>query len=94
MGILKATPDTAGPARRSRSPASDSPPNEAVTIVWMTANVNYVLDARPDTVDYIGRKVDKLGVILGKATTDAKGAFSVARMRRRTSAASMTSTRW
>ena len=43
----------------------------------MTANVSYVVDARPDTVDYIGRKVDKLGVVLGKATTDAKGAFSL-----------------
>jgi hypothetical protein len=38
-----------------------------------------VLDARPDSVDYIGQKEEKgIAVVLGKATTDASGAFSVA----------------
>ena len=31
----------------------------------------------PDTVDYIGRSVNKFNVVIGKATTDAKGAFSL-----------------
>jgi hypothetical protein len=77
MGILKATPDTAPGGTAFTLAGSGLAPGKAVTIVWMTANVSYVVDARPDTVDFIGRKVDKLGVTLGKTTTDAKGAFSL-----------------
>ena len=36
-----------------------------------------MLDAKPDSVDYLGRKVDQIGVVLATATTDASGAFSV-----------------
>ena len=43
----------------------------------MTANVRYILDAKPDSVDYLGRKVDQIGVALANATTDASGAFKV-----------------
>ena len=43
----------------------------------MTANVRWVLDPKPDSVDYLGRKVDKIGVALANATTDASGAFKV-----------------
>jgi hypothetical protein len=78
MGILKATPDTAPGGAAFTLSGNGLAAGKAVTIVWMTANVSYVVDARPDTVDYIGRKVDKLGVVLGKATADGKGAFSVA----------------
>ena len=49
-----------------------------MTITWTTANVTWVVDARPDSVDYLGRKADKLAVVLATATTDANGAFSVA----------------
>ena len=44
----------------------------------MTANIRYILDPKPDSVDYIGRKVDKIGVALAKTTTNAAGGFSVA----------------
>jgi hypothetical protein len=77
MGILKATPDTAPGGTAFTLAGGGLGPGKAVTIVWMTTNVSYVVDARPDTVDFIGRKVDKLGVTLGKTTTDAKGAFSL-----------------
>ena len=48
-------------------------------IVWSTANVTWVVDARPDSVDYLGRKADKINVVLAQ-TTDrrAAAAFAVA----------------
>jgi hypothetical protein len=77
MGILKATPDTAPGGTKFTLSGSGLAAGKDVSIVWMTANVSYVLDARPDTVDYIGRSVSKFGVVLGKTTTDSKGAFSL-----------------
>ena len=45
-------------------------------LIWNTANVTWVVDARPDSVDYLGRKADKITVVLAQATTDASGAFT------------------
>ncbi len=77
LGVLKATPDTAAGGTPFALTGSGLGAGKQVQIVWMTANVSYVADARPDTVDYIGRKVDKFGVVLANTTTDAKGAFTV-----------------
>ena len=38
---------------------------------------DWVVDARPDSVDYLGRKATKLTVVSATAKTDASGAFSV-----------------
>ncbi len=46
-------------------------------ITWATATVDWVLDARADSVDYLGRQANKLTVQLATAKTDATGAFSV-----------------
>src|SRR6476646_2066253 len=35
-----------------------------------------MVDARPDSVDYLGRSATKLAVVLGTATTDASGSFT------------------
>ena len=43
----------------------------------MTSNIRWMLDPKPDSVDYLGRKVEKIAVSLGKAQTDAAGAFSM-----------------
>ncbi len=76
MGILKAKPDTGAagtgvhPLRRAASRRKD------VSIVWVTSNVSWVLDARPDSVDYIGQREDKgIAVVLGTAQTDAAGSY-------------------
>ena len=53
------------------------PASANVTLVWMTASVRYMLDPKPDSVDYIGRKVDKVGVALATSKTDAAGALSI-----------------
>jgi hypothetical protein len=47
-----------------------------VRLVWTTANVRWVLDPKPGSVEYIGRKVDKIGVALANAQTDAAGSFT------------------
>lgn len=77
MGILKATPDTAPVGTKFTLSGSGLAANKSVTIVWSTANISYVLDARPDTVDFLGRKVDHFNVVLAKTTTNAAGAFSI-----------------
>jgi hypothetical protein len=76
MTILKTTPDIALPGAAVRISGSGLPAGKEVTLIWSTANVDWVLDARPDSVDYLGRKTTKLAVQLAKAQTDANGAFS------------------
>ena len=49
----------------------------SVTLTWSTANVDWLVDARPDSVDYLGRKTTKFPVLLATAQTDAAGAFSI-----------------
>ena len=69
-------PTSQSPGRSSRSPATGLPANKPVTLTWGTAKVTWVVDARPDSVDYLGRQADKLTVVLGTATTDASGTFT------------------
>jgi hypothetical protein len=54
------------------------PANEDFDIVWATSTVRYVLNPMPDNVEYYGRKIDKVNVVLGKAKTDAAGKLDVA----------------
>ena len=77
MKALKTVPDVALPGTAVTVSGAGLPASKDVTLVWMTANIRYILDPKPDSVDYIGRKVDKIGVSLARATTDATGAFSV-----------------
>lgn len=78
MKTLKTTPDVAVAGTRFTLTGAGLPASKDVTIVWMTASVRYILDLKPDSVDYLGRKVDKIGVALATARTDASGAFSTA----------------
>ena len=76
MTTMKATPDVAVAGKPFTLSASGLAPNKDVAIVWMTANVTYILDARADSVDYIGEKADKIAVQIGTAKTDASGKFT------------------
>lgn len=78
MAVLKTTPDVAPAGTKITISGTGLPAGKAVGLVWMTANVRFVLDPKPDSLDYIGRKVDRIGVALANATTDASGAFKVA----------------
>ena len=77
MTTLKTTPDDAIAGTNVTLSGKGLPAGKDVTIVWMTATVRYVLDIKSDSVDYLGRKVDKIGVVLATGKTDASGAFSV-----------------
>jgi hypothetical protein len=76
MTTLKVTPDVAVAGTRFNLTGAGLPASKDVTIVWMTASVRYVLDVKSDSVDYIGRKVDKIGVVLATGKTTAAGAFA------------------
>ncbi len=77
MAVLKTTPDVAPAGTKVTISGTGLPAGKAVNLVWMTASVRFVLDPKPDSLDYIGRKVDKIGVALANSTTDASGAFKV-----------------
>jgi hypothetical protein len=75
VSTLKTAPDVAVPGTAVTVTGAGLPKGKEVKLVWMTANVRWMLDPKPDSVDYLGRKVDKIGVALANAQTDAAGAF-------------------
>ena len=76
MGILKASPDRGASGTKFTLSGGGLPAGKEVSIVWVTSKVDWILDARPDSVDYIGQKEDKnVQVVLDTVTTDARGAF-------------------
>jgi hypothetical protein len=77
MGILKTKPDIGVAGTAYTLSGTGLPAGKDVSIVWSTAKVTWVVDPRPDSVDYLGRKADKIAVVIGSATTDAHGAFSL-----------------
>jgi hypothetical protein len=77
MTILKAKPDIGVPGTAYTLSGSGLPAGKDVSIVWNTANVTWVVDARPDSVDYLGRRADKVSVVIATTKTDARGAFSL-----------------
>ena len=77
MGTLTTAPDIAVAGTKTTISGTGLQPNKTVELTWGTATVNWVLDARPDSVDYMGRQATKFTVLLATAQTDATGAFSV-----------------
>ena len=77
MKLMNAKPDVVKVGTPVVFSATGLPAKSEVTLVWMTSNIRWMLDPKPDSVDYLGRKVEKISVSLGKAQTDASGAFSM-----------------
>ena len=77
MGILATKPDIGLSGTTFTLSGSGLAPSKDVSIVWNTANVTWIVDARPDSVDYLGRSASKISVVLATTKTDANGAFSV-----------------
>jgi hypothetical protein len=77
MLTLKATPDIALAGTMTTITGAGLPANKDVQLTWSTATIDWVLDARPDSIDYLGRKATKFPVLLTTAHTDASGAFKV-----------------
>lgn len=78
MGVLATSPDIAVAGKKFTITGTGLPANKPVTITWGTANVTWVVDARPDSVDYLGRQADKVTVVLAQTATDSSGKFVVA----------------
>jgi hypothetical protein len=76
LGTLTTKPDVGVPGTKYTVSGTGLPAGKAVSLVWNTANVTWVVDARPDSVDYLGRSATKVNVVIGSATTDASGAFT------------------
>src|SRR5512142_1965073 len=70
MTALVTKPDVAVAGTRFTISGSNLPANKDVMLTWGTANATWVVDARPDSVDYLGRSVTKLNVVLGSVHTD------------------------
>ncbi|HET7514145.1 MAG TPA: hypothetical protein VFJ60_05045 [Gaiella sp.] len=77
VAALKTVPDVALPGKAVTISGAGLPKGKDLKLVWMTANVRWVIDPKADSVDYVGRKVDKIGVALANTQTDATGAFKV-----------------
>ncbi len=78
MQALETKPDVAVAGTKFTISGTGLPANSDVTLTWGTANVTWVVDARPDSVDYLGRQATKITVVLGSAHTDASGSFTKA----------------
>ena len=77
MGTLKVSPDVTVPGKKFTITGTGLPANKTVTITWGTANVTWVTDARPDSVDYLGRSATKTSVVLATGITNSSGALVV-----------------
>lgn len=73
MGILKTTPDTGPPGTPFVLTGSGLPANTDLDITWSTATKQYKLDIVPDSVDFYGRILNPMAVVLAKGRTDASG---------------------
>jgi hypothetical protein len=76
MQLLTTKPDVAVAGTKFTVSGKGLAASKPVSIVWGTSNVTWSVDARPDSVDYLGRSATKTNVVLGTATTDANGSFT------------------
>src|SRR5215218_10616095 len=77
MQVLKTAYEIAVSGTAVTIAGSGLPAGKDVVLTWGTATVDWVLDPRADSVDYLGRKATKITVQLATARTNASGAFSV-----------------
>ncbi len=76
-GLLKVVPSNGPVGISTTISGTGAGAGKTVQIVWGTSNVDWILDARPDSVDYLGRKTTPINRVLANATADARGAFSI-----------------
>lgn len=78
MGILDVAPDQGVSGTPMTISGSHLPPSADVELTWSTADVTWVLDPEPNTVNYLGRAEKKFAVVLATTTTNQHGDFRVA----------------
>ena len=77
MGILQVSPDQGVVGTPMTISGSHLAANASVELTWSTANATWLVQAQPDTVNYLGRSDTLFAVVLATTTTDANGAFKV-----------------
>jgi hypothetical protein len=78
MGILQVNPDEGVTGTPLTISGSHLAANANVELTWSTADATWLVQAKPDTVNYLGRSNTDFAVVLDKTTTNAKGSFRVA----------------
>ena len=77
MGILDVVPDQGVVGTPMTISGTALRPSTTVELTWSTADVTWMLNPQPGTVNYMGRYESKFAVVLDTVKTDAKGAFKV-----------------
>jgi hypothetical protein len=77
MGILAVTPDEGVAGTPVTITGSHLAANAKVDLTWSTANATWLVQAEPDTVNYLGRSDTVFAVVLDTTTTNANGSFNV-----------------
>jgi hypothetical protein len=77
MGILQVNPDEGVAGIPLTILGSHLAANADVELTWSTADATWLVQAKPDTVNYLGRADTDFAVVLDKTTTNAKGSFRV-----------------
>ena len=77
MGILQVNPDEGVAGTPLTISGSHLAANANVELTWSTADATWLVQAKPDTVNYLGRSDTDFAVVLDKTTTNAKGSFRV-----------------
>ena len=75
--LIQSKPDWGKVGTTFTLAAEKLPANTDVDLVWNTANTSYLLDITPENVQYYGRQLDQVSVVLGRAKTDADGRLAV-----------------
>ena len=74
MGIMMSSPDRGAAGTKFTLTARSLPAGKTASIVWVTSNADWVLDIRPESVDYLGQRETKdIQVVLAKAKIGAGG---------------------
>jgi hypothetical protein len=77
MGIMVSSPDRGAAGTRFKLTARGLPAGKTASIVWVTSKVDWVLDVRPDSVDYLGQKETKdVKVVLARVQIGAGGTIN------------------
>lgn len=77
LGLLKSVPDNGKVGSSFTLSGEGLPRNKSIDIVWSTGTGAYILNASPENVEFTGRQLDPVNVVLAKGTTDAAGQLSL-----------------
>ena len=79
MGIMVSSPERGAAGTKFTLTAHGLPARKTASIVWVTSKADWVLDVRPESVDYLGQKETKdIQVVLARAKIGAGGRLKAA----------------